>query len=364
MSPASRPFPRRVGFTLIELLVVIAIIAILIALLLPAVQQAREAARRSQCTNNMKQIGLALHNYESTYLTFPSGTRGGRTWAQVNVKDGTNWRTSILSYLDQAPVFNQLDFTASFGAGTTTAASFIGTNGSPSSNMVLSGLVVPVYRCPSSALDVFPSDYYNNSLVLQTQTGTSNSGFNNPGKGMGIQYVGIQGAARTFDWLASGNDGQNFDCGHGYSCVQGMLPVNENKRIRDCTDGTSNTILVAEQSGLSGTANGGQGSNRTSNYYGGWAGARQTLAPGSYCTAASDNWQTGTTCIRWAPNSKIEHAGNGAPFRNNTIINSFHTGGVFVLLADGSVRFISNNIDFQNLKKLAMRDEGQPIGEF
>jgi prepilin-type N-terminal cleavage/methylation domain-containing protein len=347
---------RRRGFTLIELLVVIAIIAILIALLLPAVQQAREAARRSQCQNNLKQIGLALHNYESTYTTFPPGTRGGRTWAQVGVKDGTNWRTSILPYLDQAPVFNQLDFSASFGAGTTAAVAYIGGNGQPSSNAVLSGLVVPAYLCPSSALEVFPVDYINN-------TGGAGN-FNNPGRGMGIQYVGIQGAARTFDWQPTGDDGRNFDCGHGYSCVQGMLPVNENKRIRDAIDGTSNTILVAEQSGLSGTSNGGRGSNRTSNYYGGWAGARQNWAPNSTCTQSSDQWQTGTTCVRWAPNSKIEHAGNGHPYRNNTTLNSFHTGGLFVLLADGSVRFISDNIDFQNLKKLSMRDDGQPLGEF
>ena len=151
-------------------------------------------------------------------------------------------------------------------------------------------------------------------------------------------------------------DGRDFDCQHGYSCTQGMLTVNQHKRIAECTDGTSNTILVAEQSGVSGTS----GSNRTSNYYGGWSGARQQAVPATGCT---DNWQTGTTCVRWAPNSKFEHAGNGHPYRNNTIINSFHTGGVFVLLADGSVRFISDNVDFQNFKKMAIRDDGQPIGE-
>jgi prepilin-type N-terminal cleavage/methylation domain-containing protein len=360
-----RPNARPRGFTLIELLVVIAIIAILIALLLPAVQQAREAARRSQCQNNLKQIGLALHNYESTYMTFPTGTRGGRTWAQVGVKDGTNWRTSILAFMDQAPVFNQLDFTSSFGAGRELADAYENLAGTPSSNIVLSGLVVPVYLCPSSALERFPNDYIDNAGTARNYVAGTNSGFNNPGKGLGIQYVGIQGAARSLDWTISptnpaGSDGRDFDCGHGWSCTQGMLPVNQNKRIGDCTDGTSNTILVAEQSGLSGTGNGGRGSNRTSNYYGGWAGARQILAPAPGC---SDNWQTGTTCLRWAPNSKAEDPGNGHPYRNNTIINSFHTGGVFVLLSDGSVRFISNNVDFQNLKKMAIRDDGQPIGE-
>ncbi|HVJ69584.1 MAG TPA: DUF1559 domain-containing protein [Caulifigura sp.] len=354
---------RRRGFTLIELLVVIAIIAILIALLLPAVQQAREAARRSQCQNNMKQIGLALHNYESTYRTFPIGTRGGRTFANAGVKDGTNWRTSILPYIDQAPVFNQLDFSASFGAGQTAAQAYCNAAGQPSSNIVLSGLVVPGFRCPSSSLEVFPTSYTDHTAVVKTQT-DAGGGFNNTGRGMGIQYVGIQGAARNFDWIAGGNDQQNFDCGHGYSCIQGMLPVNENMGIGACTDGTSNTILVAEQSGLSGSVNGGAGTNRTSNYYGGWAGARQNWVPNASCTASSDQWQTGTTCLRWAPNSKFEHAGNGHPYRNNTIINSFHTGGVFVLLTDGSVRFASDNVDFQTLKKLAMRNDGQPIGEF
>ncbi len=352
---------RRSGFTLIELLVVIAIIGVLVAILLPAVQQAREAARRSQCQNNIKQIGLALHNYEGTYATFPFGTRGGTYWSQANVKDGTNWRTMVLPYLDQAGVYNQLDFTASFGAGVTPANAFCQLNGLPSSNIVLSRLVVAAFRCPSSALEMFPSNYYNNSAALQTQNDTANSGFNNQGKAMGIQYVGIQGAARTFDWIAGGDDGRTWDCGHGWSCIQGMLTVNASQRIGNCKDGTSNTIIVAEQSGLSGTANGGQGSDRTSNYYGGWAGARQIAAPAAGC---SDNWQTGTTCVRWAPNSKIEHAGNGAPYRNNTNINSFHSGGASALLTDGSVRFISDTIDFQSLKKLCIRDDNQPLSDY
>jgi prepilin-type N-terminal cleavage/methylation domain-containing protein len=343
---------RRVGFTLIELLVVIAIIAILIALLLPAVQQAREAARRSQCQNNMKQIGLALHNYESTFATFPFGTRGGTYWSQANVKDGLNWRVMILPYIDQAPVYNKLDFTSSFGAGTT--APYCNLAGQPSSNIVLSGLIVPGFKCPSSALPQFPETYQNYG-----STPPASASFNNPGKGMGIHYVGIQGAARPMDWIAGGNDGRHFDCGHGYSCVQGMLLVNQNAKIRDASDGTSNTIIVAEQSGMV------RQTDLTSNYYGGWSGARKLdVIPSAACTG-TDLWQTGTTCVRYAPNSQNPINGSSAQvYRNNTIINSFHTGGLFVLLTDGSVRFVSDNVDFQNLKKLAMRDDGQPIGEF
>ena len=132
---------RGAGFTLLELVVVIAVIAILIALLLPAVQQAREASRRSRCSNNLSQIGLALHNYESALGSFPIGTRGGHYWTQTGVKDGTNWRTSILPYLDQAPLFNKLDFTASFGAGNSVGGAFVARDGQPSSNKVLSGFV-------------------------------------------------------------------------------------------------------------------------------------------------------------------------------------------------------------------------------
>ncbi len=358
------------GFTLIELVVSVATIALLIALILPAVQQARESARRSQCLNNLKQIGLALHNYESAFSSFPAGTRGGLFWTQTGVKDGTNWRTSILPYLDQAPVFNQFDFSASFGAGNTIGGAFVGQDGQPSSNKVLGGYVVPVYRCPSSELEVFPSSYFNHFGAAEQQVTSpgGNGGFNNIGRAMGIQYVGIQGAARVLDWMLptnpSGSDGRDFDCGQGFSCLQGMLTVNDNIRVKECTDGMSNTLLVAEQSGLSGAANGGRGSNRTSNYYGGWAGARHLRVPGSYCTIQTDAWQTGTSCLRWPPNSKFEHVGNGHPYRNNTAINSSHRGGVFVLIADRSVRFLSDHVDLQLLKKLCIRDDRQVIDQF
>ena len=332
-----KPAARR-GFTLIELLVVIAIIAILIALLLPAVQQAREAARRTQCRNNLKQIGLALHNYLDVFDTFPFGSRGGRTWAQVGVKDGTNWRVSLLPYLDQGPLFNRLNFSGSFGAGTTAAVAYMG------GNEVLSNFVMPAYLCPSSALDRFPQTYTNN-------TGGAGN-FNNPGNGLGIQYVGIMGAAPNFGWTQAGYR----DCGQGWSCDQGMMTMNECKRIRDAVDGTSNTILVAEQSGLI------QGANRTSNYYGGWSGARNQLKISD--ATCSDHWQTGSTCVRHPPNSQIGDAGNGHPYRNNTVLNSFHTGGVFVVMGDGAVKFISDNIDFQTLKKLCIRNDGQTLGEF
>jgi prepilin-type N-terminal cleavage/methylation domain-containing protein len=358
-----RPPSGRRGFTLIELLVVIAIIAVLIALLLPAVQQAREAARRSQCQNNLKQIGLALHNYHDVFNSFPIGSRYGTIYDQAGTKNAVNWRASILPQLEQGNIYNKLNFnTGNFSAGTAAASAYSG------GNEFLRGLVVPLYRCPSSALELFPSSYYDNAGTLKQQTATG-GGFNNPGQGMGIHYVGIQGVAPALAWDPNNTTrGSGYDdCAHGWSCRQGMLAVNENRNISAATDGTSNTIIDSEQSGLSYSAGGAPPSDRTSNYMGGWMGARRDyiLTDTASCrTSPRDHWQTGTTCIRHPPNSRIADAGNAHPYRNNTVINSFHTGGIFVLLTDGSGRFVSDNIDFQTLKKLGARDDGQPVGEF
>ncbi len=167
-SPRSSDCRSR-AFTLVELLVVIAIIGVLVGLLLPAVQAAREAARRMQCSNNMKQIGLAMHNYHDTFRSLPPGSRyrrGGTRWV-------TNWRASILAFLEQAPLFNSLNFETGCFAGATNSATFSG------GNEILSGLVLPVYRCPSNASDPF-------AIVVGT--------VNNNKQGMEADYVGIAGA--------------------------------------------------------------------------------------------------------------------------------------------------------------------------
>lgn len=317
----------RRGFTLIELLVVIAIIAVLVALLLPAVQQAREAARRSSCKNNLKQIGLALHNYHDTHSVFPQGNYGmtNNAWP---FRDGTNWRTMILPFMDQAPLYNQLNFdnvNATFNGNDYTG------------NEVLIGLKIETFLCPSSVLNPF------------------DTGGNNAAGGLNHHYAGIQGAARPIPGLDP-NKGTR-DCGHGWSCDNGILFSNESTKMAKVVDGTSNTIIVAEQSAEV------AGVNRTANYYGGWHGARNdSRVSGPSC---SDLWSAGTTCVRFAPNSDIVQVGaTDQKYRNNTVINSEHTGGIHVLLADGSVHFLSENIDFVTLKKLAVRYDGQPIGAF
>ncbi|MDA0836100.1 MAG: DUF1559 domain-containing protein [Planctomycetota bacterium] len=332
--------PRGVkGFTLIELLVVIAIIAVLIALLLPAVQQAREAARRSACVNNMKQIGLALHNYHDALLRFPFGCVGGGVGDPHTT--GTNWRTFILPYLDQANVYNSLNFNGGNFSTRGAAGSSIGLTGG---NQVLTSVIVPVYRCPSNP---------NDPLVPSAGSAMQNSGF-----GQMIHYVGIAGATPD----PAGRAGVCVTAGGGYAyngtaCANGVMTINECKSIAQIIDGTSNTLILAEQSGMVGVI------DISANYNGGWSG-NYVKIPVSQMSTSSYPYQTGITSIAYSPNLKTAGTGATGAYQSNTILNSFHAGGIHGLLADGSVRFLSENMDFTLLTKIASRDDRQVTSEF
>ncbi len=316
----SQPVSRK-AFTLIELLVVIAIIAILIALLLPAVQQAREAARRTQCKNNMKQIGLAIHNYHDVHKTFPLSTAGAVS--------KPNWRVFILPFLDQAPLYNQLDMTN----GNFLGNSYAGVG-------ALSRHVVDVYNCPSGRLPT------NNN------TPPPGSAYNNPLFGQCIRYVGISGA--TPDPSVPPNASM---CGAGsygsIYCRNGTIVPFLITRIRDLGDGTSNTMIVAEQSGDVATH------DISNNYYGGWSGSGAVAPP------ADTHWGTGTTAVRYPINYNVyPSAGADHTWTGNTILNSYHEGGIHGLLGDGSVKFVSENIDFGLLRQACAKDDRVPMGEW
>lgn len=321
-------FTCRRGFTLVELLVVIAIIGVLVGLLLPAVQAAREAARRMSCGNNLKQLGLAMHNYHDTLQTYPAGSYNLReAWPS----NGSNWRALILPFIEQENLYDQLSFTATshFMAGGAAGADAL------RGNEVLRRLSIPTYRCPSS-----PIDEFDIAPVSNNQQETLN-----------VSYVGIQGAARP----VPGPDPTRgtWDLGHGWSSNNGMLFANNAIRIRDVTDGLSNTMILADQSALV------QGVNRTSNYYGGWYGTRHPRPPRLGPGSSWDLWQTGTTCVRFAPNSQIVQTGaTRRMYRNNTIINSQHPAGINIAIADGSTRFLPESVDFIVLKQMCCRYDG------
>jgi len=326
----------RTGFTLIELLVVIAIIAILVALLLPAVQQAREAARRSQCKNNLKQLGLALHNYHDLYRTFPPGwvtwMIPGSTYTENRFGTGKyGWSALILPNLDQASIYNAQNFSSHnlpIGTSTGSTPNYLDTH-------------LPVYRCPSDTAPV-------------TGSSTSVSGYaaNNRVQNWGVSnYSGNFG---TFTSCGTGGGGC-FTISPTDTQFNGIFNGNSSVSFRDITDGTSNTILVGEVSAMQYGLNTTTGNPPRAIGGGLW--------PGIYQNKEYDI-VTRSVYYRSGIN-------NSTPDYGYTIdgFGSYHTGGCHMLFADGSVHFISENISSASgttatLQRLGARNDGQVVGEF
>ncbi|MBI1313437.1 DUF1559 domain-containing protein [bacterium] len=345
----SRPRSSRKAFTLIELLVVIAIIAILVALLLPAVQSAREAARRSQCKNNFKQIGLALHNYHDTFTVLPLGNtvskQGG--W-------GHSFWIGLLPYLDQEPLFNQL---VTNGLSTGYTGGGATSTGQAINGPIVRGMVLPFLKCPSSPLP----DTKDTGGGIQTQI---------------ANYVGISGAVDdavgTPNGFFNSTISPQFNSSNCCTCTPqgihargGVLLVGTCLNLRDITDGTSNTMIVSEQSDFGVNTNG-QPVLITNNH--GWM-----MGTASNSLTYSERHFNLTT-IRYPPNAVqqngvgISGAGGLPGVCNNDGVNngvfSPHSGGVHALLCDGTVRFINENIDLSSLKRVATRNDGGDVGEF
>ncbi|QDT53064.1 Type II secretion system protein G precursor [Caulifigura coniformis] len=338
--PESR---RRIGFTLIELLVVIAIIAILIALLLPAVQQAREAARRTQCKNNLKQMGLALHNYESTYKRLPMlivadtcDIGGVPRFPGGNSSyddDGVNWTASILPYMDQSPVYNRLTLSpwwGKFGATELYAASV----GNPASGAVIPGCETPLeaFKCPSSILPRFvPASWTIPGNVVAGQTSTT----------------------RAIGWPTTDYKGAGGSARGDFGPMQKNCEVPGGHEFRDVTDGLSNTLLIGESSIV--TSNNNPVVDGSSTGIQDW--------PTMYFTCGDDEMSR-TNGRTNAPINNGVSAMRMAYGINDDANGSFHTGGCQFVLGDGSVRFISENISIQTYSNLHDISDGVPIGEF
>ncbi|MAX40342.1 MAG: prepilin-type cleavage/methylation domain-containing protein [Gimesia sp.] len=309
---------NRKGFTLIELLVVIAIIAILIALLLPAVQQAREAARRNSCKNNMKQIGLALHNYHDSFTSLPPGSIVWYNGSRYN-GHGWTWHASILPYLDQGNMYDQIQGPDSSGMGAESG-------GVNDPKQQLAGqTVISVFWCPSQP-----------DVTLGAQkNGYSPSNYNG---NMGT-LIGSSG-----DNCISGSitDAAGMAAKGGCMGADGVFYISSSVAFRDITDGLSNTILVSEviDSGGDSDMLGGGGSDRKHCFSNG-ADSNPPTEMTEYLIAAEGN-------------DPINSYGEEAA-------GSYHTGGAHFVFGDGRVRFLSENMDMALYRAISTRAKRETL---
>ncbi len=307
----------RFAFTLVELLVVIAIIGILVGLLLPAVQQAREAARRMQCTNNLKQMALAMHNYESSYKTFPTANIVRQDGTLMR-GDGWTWHARILPMLEQIALYNRVSHVMGTDAGTST-----------SPEQVLAGRTtrLSVFQCPSHP----------------------DGGIQNPSKG-GYQLSTYNAVSGTTSF---NNDQVDEPTDIGYR-GNGIFFMNSAVRFGDITDGTTNTFLIAEvQDDLRGEPNSNRmpGSDRKYNFASGSDGNPPTDVSEYLVGMEADD-----------PINANTRDANGHFSNDGEYAGSYHPGGCHFALGDGSVRFVSQNINMTTYRALASRNGGEVIG--
>ena len=312
---------QKKAFTLIELLVVIAIIAVLIALLLPAVQQAREAARRTQCKNNLKQLGLAFHNYADVYQMLPRNnplvTRGdGLKYVQGP------WTLALLPFLEQSNLYNLWNHNLGFAEG---------------SNLELVKTRLPFYNCPSNPnpqVSSFPPPTASSFTADSTALGAGVR-YN----ASAVDYAAVQQIRRPpMDNNATTSP-----------FLPGIMPQDNPQRLAAVTDGLSNTMILGEAAGFPKRYN-----RRTS------VGDNAPV----FCHLGS--W------VRFLPIKSNQ--GGDILYGGNCLINctnyaatnlySFHDGGVTILLADGSVRFLSENVGMDVVFRLFAMQDGETLSDF
>ncbi len=321
---------RRVGFTLIELLVVIAIIAILIGLLLPAVQKVREAASRMSCSNNLHQLAIALHNYHELNGQLPTGGEQSPVGGY-----GPSWMVFALPYIEQTSVYQRLDLQ---GNGTYPHTGLF-YHHVPNAGAV-NGMQPKVFVCPSTTYEIMAYLGYPNlpnGVVRPTYTGI-NGGV---GSGTDVNYGANQQHAPS-----------------GIVSKSGGLPLGamrSGKTLVSFSDGTSNTLLIGEQSDHCRTSAGARIDCRSDFGHtfmmGGHEGDRRT-------------WNT--TTLRYGINNRTwENVGVGdVHYGQNRPLVSPHTGGVMGAMADGSVKFLRDSTDLPTLLNLANKDDGRTLGDF
>ncbi|MCC6510172.1 MAG: DUF1559 domain-containing protein [Pirellulaceae bacterium] len=294
----------RSAFTLVELLVVIAIIGVLVGLLLPAVQAAREAARRMQCSNNLKQIGLSMQNYHDTHKRFPPGA-----WNEANNGNRLGWQVFILPFMEQTNLYNSFNFSHNNYTGV---------------NLLPAATAVKTYLCPSNRVKV-------------NQNGQTPGSGENPASGMAFttHYYGAMGPKGINPAIPGGATLFSHDpnpTGHGGYSNTGVLFRNSRIGMGDITDGTSNTILVGEIA------------FEAANCYRSWVRGCSGNTIGS-----CKNSEFGINVRPY----------NGSNNFNSVSFGSEHTGGCQFALCDGSVQFITQSIDMPVYFGLLTRNGGE-----
>jgi prepilin-type N-terminal cleavage/methylation domain-containing protein/prepilin-type processing-associated H-X9-DG protein len=349
---------QRRAFTLVELLVVIAIIGVLVALLLPAVQAAREAARRSQCSNNLKQIGLGFANYESTYVRLPPAShipwyptgKNQNDFLDLTVPFGPNWAVLLLPYVEQQGMYDQAAPMSYPGVPIT-----IGSRPSNANQnwRILRNVEVKVYQCPS---DGFRKQHYNDSSGAPTPADWARGNY------------GATAAWEDYDHVANGNTQLTSSAGvmKGFTASP-LMSANYGARLAEVTDGLSNTIAAAElRSGKSPLdprgvwALGLPGSSIVN-------AGRSALnpTPNNILGDSGNDGDEIQNCKKFWTSTigSLDHLGcqKGGTAMNSATSRSLHPSIVNVVFADGSVRTISNNIAQQSWCLSISKDDGMTV---
>jgi prepilin-type N-terminal cleavage/methylation domain-containing protein/prepilin-type processing-associated H-X9-DG protein len=297
---------HRAGFTLVELLVVIAIIGVLVALLLPAVQAAREAARRSSCSNNLKQHGIALHNYHDTHLTFPFG------WSNR----GQGWSALILPQIEQGPLYDTLQWAESNNWDT---------DNTP--NERACGTFINVYRCPSAAI---PKNVNNQGIPLRVPA----------------TYRGVASSTADSDDPSTSAVGRHLELRD----LEGIFFGDSRINMAHITDGTSNTFMVGECYWDTFSQDG----NQMDFWY---IGSPQV-----------DPWPNATEFSEFVGSTGVPYNARLIPSTSGYVkelsFASFHPGGAMFCFGDGSVKFVSYTINNVIYQALGSRDKGEVVSNF